>query len=327
MVFCAFGNEGKKTHCRPEKRATWFGTMLANRDPTLRLMNSALKVLLAAAAGLACASAQIPQRDLGSDPVLKNPRIYNTWTIFLHPSSGFELPIPPGVSALGNPEAADEPQFRSADRNFVMSAWGGLARESPSKVIAAQWNQAQRKAGRSITYQRRGSTWFVVSGTDSRGIEFYEKFTMRGQHVAFLDITFPRSRIRQYEPWVETIENGFRPVALRDGPPGFARQLAGRQDETAPLEPRVQRERPTPAETAPAPKNAPKPTERATKSPPSIKETTPIPGKLPSAEKVAGKPGFVFSPFSTDQRIVDVSDIPSGTKVKCPYTMKIFVVP
>ena len=33
------------------------------------------------------------------------------------------------------------------------------------------------------------------------------------------------------------------------------------------------------------------------------------------------------SPFSSNERMVDVTDIPSGTKVKCPYTMKIFRVP
>jgi hypothetical protein len=73
-------------------------------------------------------------------------RVYNTWTTFFHPRFGFELPIPPGVSALGVPEEENQPQFRSADRNFVMSAWGGIVSGPPSKVIALQWSLAQQKA-------------------------------------------------------------------------------------------------------------------------------------------------------------------------------------
>ncbi len=240
--------------------------------------------------------------------------------MFFHPRFGFELPIPPGVSAVGNPEASNEPQFLSVDRNFVMSAWGGMVSDTPSKVVAAQWNSALRRADRDITYQRRGTTWFVVSGTDVRGMEFYEKFTMQGQHVAFLDITFPKSRIRQYEAWVEEIEDGFRPVALRGGMPESAQPSSRSRAGTAALG--------RPAE--------PKKSELLAKTLPTTQEPTltkPTPKKLPTAavaptaEKIAGKPGFVYSPFSSEHRLVDVSGVPSGTKVKCPYTMKIFRVP
>lgn len=269
-------------------------------------------------AGLACASGQIRQPDPARNPGAKPLRVYRTWTTFFHPRFGFELPVPPGVSARGVPEEENQPQFRSADQSFVMSAWGGIVSGPSSKVIALQWSLAQQKADRKITYQRRGGTWFVVSGTDARGIEFYEKFTMRGQQVGFLEITFPQARIRQYESWVERIEDGFRLVTLRDGPPELAQQPS-RSRARVSAEP--QRSDAL-AQTAPAPKSEPKPTQ-----PPPVKRSAPIPDSLPYAEKIAGKPGYVYSPFSDDHRLVDVSGVPSGTKVKCPYTMKIFRVP
>lgn len=61
------------------------------------------------------------------------------------------------------------------------------------------------------------------------------------------------------------------------------------------------------------------------KSPPV--EVAPPTERLPSADKVPGNPGYVFSPFIADHRIVDVTHMKSGTKVKCPYTMRIFCVP
>lgn len=48
---------------------------------------------------------------------------------------------------------------------------------------------------------------------------------------------------------------------------------------------------------------------------------------FPTGKVVPGKPGYVFSPFDKEGRYVDVSGFPSGTKVKDPWTDKIFLVP
>jgi hypothetical protein len=48
---------------------------------------------------------------------------------------------------------------------------------------------------------------------------------------------------------------------------------------------------------------------------------------FPTAKAVPDKPGYVFSPFDSSGRYVDVSGYTSGTKVKDPWTEKIFVVP
>ena len=48
---------------------------------------------------------------------------------------------------------------------------------------------------------------------------------------------------------------------------------------------------------------------------------------LPYGIPVANKPGFVTSPFSPTQGVVDVRGIPSGTQVKDPFTVKAFLTP
>jgi len=47
---------------------------------------------------------------------------------------------------------------------------------------------------------------------------------------------------------------------------------------------------------------------------------------FPTGKPVPGKPGYVFSPF-TSERYVDVSGFAPGTKVKDPWSDKIFIVP
>ena len=59
----------------------------------------------------------------------------------------------------------------------------------------------------------------------------------------------------------------------------------------------------------------------------------PAPQPVPTQESlsygrpVPGKPGMVYSPYSPDAGYVDVRGIAPGTKVKCPYTKKLFRVP
>jgi hypothetical protein len=48
---------------------------------------------------------------------------------------------------------------------------------------------------------------------------------------------------------------------------------------------------------------------------------------FPTAKAVPDKPGYVYSPFDSSGRYVDVSGYTPGTKVKDPWTDKIFIVP
>ena len=66
-----------------------------------------------------------------------------------------------------------------------------------------------------------------------------------------------------------------------------------------------------------------------TTPPPS---TTPAPAsspvvELPYGAPIAGRPGFVNSPFAAKHQLVDVTGLPVGMEVKCPYTGKLFRVP
>ncbi|WP_449067948.1 hypothetical protein [Prosthecobacter sp.] len=59
-------------------------------------------------------------------------------------------------------------------------------------------------------------------------------------------------------------------------------------------------------------------------------EATPPPGAapdLPFGSAIAGRPGFVNSPYAAKHQLVDVTGLPVGMEVKCPYTGKLFRVP
>jgi hypothetical protein len=60
---------------------------------------------------------------------------------------------------------------------------------------------------------------------------------------------------------------------------------------------------------------------------PSIPAQASSSSEFPTAKAVPDKPGYVYSPFDSSGRYVDVSGYTPGTKVKDPWTDKIFVVP
>jgi len=65
----------------------------------------------------------------------------------------------------------------------------------------------------------------------------------------------------------------------------------------------------------------------ALKIKPSSSPSSPTEPTFPTAKTVPGKPGYVFSPFDTKGRYIDVSGYSSGSKAKDPWTDKIFIVP
>lgn len=66
------------------------------------------------------------------------------------------------------------------------------------------------------------------------------------------------------------------------------------------------------------------PTPKATESP--VVERAVQEQNFPTAKPVPDKPGYVFSP-SEPAKYVDVSGYAPGSKVKDPYSGKIFLVP
>jgi hypothetical protein len=68
------------------------------------------------------------------------------------------------------------------------------------------------------------------------------------------------------------------------------------------------------------------PTSHSTAAPPRSSSTSSA-AQFPVAKPVPGKPGYVFSPYDPNGGYVDVSGYPSGSKVKDPYSQKIFLVP
>lgn len=90
--------------------------------------------------------------------------------------------------------------------------------------------------------------------------------------------------------------------------------------------------RPPTVQTPPGPAGTPRVSQNTTAekskapSPPPRSAASP-PAQYPTAKPVPGKPGYVFSPYDPSGGYVDVSGYAPGSKVKDPYSGKVFFVP
>jgi hypothetical protein len=92
-------------------------------------------------------------------------------------------------------------------------------------------------------------------------------------------------------------------------------------------QPRVESDRASSPPSTAAPRVARKEPTQSKPKPSSSSQASSAQGDFPTAELVPGKPGYVVSPFDSSGRYVDTSGYTSGSKVKDPWTNKIFIVP
>jgi hypothetical protein len=92
-------------------------------------------------------------------------------------------------------------------------------------------------------------------------------------------------------------------------------------------QPRAERDRVSSPSSTAAPRVARKETTQSQRKSSSSSHHSSGQAEFPTAKSVPGKPSYVISPFDSSGRYVDVSGYASGSKVKDPWTNKIFIVP
>jgi len=106
---------------------------------------------------------------------------------------------------------AGEAEWVSPNGEFNISVAGG--RSERVEPVDFYWKRALRELGRSVTYKKRGNSWFVLSGVDENGEEYYYKVHVRGRNWTGLTLSYPHAKNRRYDPWVERVEDTFVPFA------------------------------------------------------------------------------------------------------------------
>lgn len=168
--------------------------------------------------------------------------------------------------------------------------------------------------GCSVAHDAASATYHAASATYHAASTTY--------HVATVPVRIiKRNVVRRVAPRPGA-EDGATTVVTRPAPTTAATAAPTRKDRVMKPGSSITTTRTTPRKSAPSP--------MATVS--SKPNTAPAPAaappvQFPIAQRVPGKSGLVMSPFDPEARYVDVSGYAPGSKVKDPWTEKIFIVP
>jgi len=144
----------------------------------------------------------------------------------------------------------------------------------------------------SATYHAASATYRAASVTYRAASTTY--------HVATVPVRIIKRNVARKVPPDARAENTATTVATRTAPPTRATPRKSAALQTATI---------------------------SSKSKASPVPATAAPVQFPIAQRVPGKSGLVMSPYDPEARYVDVSGYASGSKVKDPWTEKIFIVP
>jgi hypothetical protein len=166
-----------------------------------------------------------------------------------------------------------------------------------------------------------GAVLLVGCGT-TRDVAVTSYHVTRDVAVGSYRVAVRRSRrdtSTTYATSTETIESD----VTQPGHPVAGPEVASARRQ----QPRVESERVSSRPSTTAPHVARKEPTQSKQKPSSSSHASSGQSEFPTAKLVPGKPGYVISPFDSSGRYVDTSGYTSGSKVKDPWTNKIFIVP
>ncbi|MBB5036614.1 hypothetical protein [Prosthecobacter dejongeii] len=132
------------------------------------------------------------------------------WRTYQNPRFGAVIPVPPGLVALEPPTNGDGQAFATPDGKVRLAVYGCFNVEGTAD-LDVRWKDDLVASGRTITYQRKTDSWYVISGVMEDGTGFYEKYTANAKYGSGWRMTYPQKEEKKYSAWIERIAKGYQP--------------------------------------------------------------------------------------------------------------------
>jgi hypothetical protein len=142
----------------------------------------------------------------------------DSWNSCSTPKTQYVLQVPASLVHSTAP-AATGCAFQTSDGEFNVEA---VVQENSSggETLEQRMAKEMELLGHTVTYKKKGETWFVLSGVTSDGTEYYRKLFTDGSQWVTLRITYPHVRNKKYDKWVTRMEKTFVPFAKMAGTKG-----------------------------------------------------------------------------------------------------------
>ncbi|MDQ2823957.1 MAG: hypothetical protein M3R29_00710 [Verrucomicrobiota bacterium] len=137
----------------------------------------------------------------------------DAWNACSTPKTEFVLQVPASL-VHSTTSTATGCSFQTPEGDFNVEAVVQDVAEGGETLESRMQKEISLLAG-TVTYKRKGDTWFVLSGVTADGTEYYRKLYTKGSQWVSLRITYPHAEHKKYDRWVTRMEKTFVPFAPR----------------------------------------------------------------------------------------------------------------
>lgn len=124
------------------------------------------------------------------------------WNRYCNARFGYCVAYPTSLEPQGEADNGDGQLFLSRDHQTELRVWGNWQLDR-SDTLAARFRTTRDQPARTVTYQRLGPGWFVVSGFEGERVFYQRTLFDAGQgRFATLLLSYPRTQARATEPIV-----------------------------------------------------------------------------------------------------------------------------
>jgi hypothetical protein len=149
---------------------------------------------------------------------LSNLTFASDWKREINGRWGFALTYPASLIPEPYPTNGAGRNYHSADHEVSLVAMGSHTHlENLKESLESFWQEELGRRGETVTYKLKRANWYVISGVNPNGYEFYHKVFFYPTYWVEFEITYPHALHDRYDPWVERIAHDFVPVLPDNG--------------------------------------------------------------------------------------------------------------
>jgi hypothetical protein len=139
------------------------------------------------------------------------------WKTYINGRWGFSLTYPSSLIAGPSPTNGAGQEFHLSSKEVSVAAQGSHTHEDIGETLDHFWRKELSERGDTVTYKLKKDNYYVISGVNSNGYQFYHKvFFFPGRWIEF-EITYPHAKNKVYDAWVERIAREFDPSLPDNG--------------------------------------------------------------------------------------------------------------
>jgi hypothetical protein len=149
---------------------------------------------------------------------LSGPAFASDWKREVNERWGFALTYPGSLIPEPLPANGDGRRYHSADHEVSLAAMGSHTHpDLLGESLDGFWQKELADRGDTVTYKFKKRDFYVISGVNPNGYEYYHKVFFYPTYWVEFEITYPHSKHQRYDVWVERISHVFIPALPDNG--------------------------------------------------------------------------------------------------------------